>query len=58
MSGLYGHIAVALLFALPACILWDGRTGAAAVAFVLATSTLADLGLVLHYLGFPVRHPA
>ena len=56
MSGLYGHIAMALLFALPAWILWDGRTGAAFVGFVLATSTLPDLDLVLQDLGFPVKH--
>ena len=56
MSGLYGHIAMALLFALPAWILWDGRTGAAFVAFVLATATLPDLDLVLRNLGFPVKH--
>ena len=56
MSEPLGHIAMALLFALPAWILWDGRTGAAFVAFVLAASTLPDLDLVLGGLGLPVKH--
>jgi hypothetical protein len=56
MVGLFGHLAMALLFALPAWILWDGRTGGAFVAFVVATSTLPDLDLVLQSLGLPVKH--
>lgn len=51
-----GHLAMALLFALPAWILWDGRTGGAFVAFVLATSTLPDVDLVLKGMGFGVKH--
>ena len=51
-----GHIAMALLFALPAWILWDGRTGGAFLAFVLATSTLPDVDLVLQSMGFGVKH--
>lgn len=47
---------MALLFALPAWILWDGRTGAAFVGFVLLTSTLPDVDLVLQSLGFGVKH--
>jgi hypothetical protein len=47
---------MALLFALPAWILWDGRTGSAFVGFVLATATVPDLDLVLHGLGLPVKH--
>lgn len=45
-----------LLFALPAWILWNERTAAAFVAFVLATSTLPDLDLALQSLGLPVKH--
>lgn len=56
MVGLLGHLAMALLFALPAWILWDGRTGGAFIAFVLATSTLPDLDLVLQDAGLPVKH--
>lgn len=56
MAQLMGHLAMGLLFALPAWILWDGRTGAAFVTFVVATSTLPDLDLVLQTLGLPVKH--
>lgn len=51
-----GHVAVGLLFALPAWLLWDGRTGMAFVAFVLATSRLPDIDLALQALGLPVKH--
>ena len=51
-----GHLALALLFALPAWILWDGRTGAAFVGFVMATATLPDVDIVLQRMGFPVKH--
>lgn len=52
-----GHVAFALLFALPAWIFWDGRTGGAFVAFVLATATIPDLDLyVRHYLSFVEHH--
>lgn len=47
---------MALLFALPAWILWDGRTGAAFVAFVVAASTVPDVDIVLMRHGFPVEH--
>lgn len=56
MVGPLGHLAMALLFALPAWILWDGRTGAAFVGFVLVTSTLPDVDLVLQSMGFGVKH--
>lgn len=56
MAQLMGHLAMALLFALPAWILWDGRTGATFIAFVLATATLPDLDLVLQSLGLPIKH--
>jgi hypothetical protein len=45
-----------LLFALPAWILWDGRTATAFIVFVLLTSKLPDLDLVLQGLGLPVKH--
>lgn len=51
-----GHVAVGLLFALPAWILWDGRTSLAFVAFVVATSRLPDVDLFLQGLGLPVKH--
>lgn len=56
MVQLLGHFAVGLLFALPAWILWDGRTSLAFVAFVLATSRLPDIDLRLQALGLPVKH--
>lgn len=51
-----GHVAVGLLFALPAWLLWDGRTGMAFVVFVLMTSRLPDIDLALQALGLPVKH--
>ena len=51
-----GHLALALLFALPAWVLWDGRTGAAFVGFVLAAATLPDVDMVLMRAGAPVKH--
>lgn len=56
MVATVGHLAMALLFALPAWILWDGRTGGVFVAFVLAASTLPDVDLVLQSVGFGVKH--
>lgn len=56
MAQLLGHFAMGLLFALPAWVLWDGRTGAAFIAFVLATVTLPDLDLLLQNLGLPIKH--
>lgn len=51
-----GHLATALLFALPAWILWDGRTGATFVGFVLASATTPDIDIVLMRRGFPIEH--
>lgn len=51
-----GHLALALVFALPAWILWDGRTGGAFVGFVLAASTLPDVDIVLMRRGVPIQH--
>lgn len=56
MPQLLGHLAMGLLFALPAWMLWDGRTAGAFVAFVLATSKLPDVDLALQSLGLPVEH--
>lgn len=56
MVGPLGHLAVALLFALPAWILWDGRTGGIFVAFVMVTSSLPDVDLLLQDMGFAVKH--
>lgn len=56
MVQLLGHLAMGLLFALPAWILWDGRTAVAFIAFVLSTVTLPDLDLILQNLGLPVKH--
>lgn len=51
-----GHVAFALLFALPAWVRWDGRTSLSFIAFVVAASTLPDLDLVLQRAGFAVKH--
>lgn len=56
MTALWGHLAMGLLFALPAWVLWDGRVSAAFVALVLTTVTLPDLDLVAQDLGLPVEH--
>lgn len=56
MPQLAGHVGMALLFALPAWIVWDGRVSAAFVAFVVSTSMLPDLDLLLRDLGLPVKH--
>lgn len=57
MAEVIGHAAFALLFALPAWIFWDGRTGAAFVASVLATSTIPDQDLwVRDYVSFVEHH--
>ena len=47
-----GHFAMALLWALPAWFLWDGRVSLAFVGFALATAMLPDVDLLL--LGLPV----
>lgn len=56
MAELLGHIAMGLLFALPAWVLWEGRTAGAFVVFVVMTSKLPDLDLTLQNLGLPVKH--
>lgn len=56
MAELLGHLAMGLLFALPAWILWDERTAGSFVAFVLMTSKVPDLDLKLQSLGLPVKH--
>lgn len=42
-----GHIAMGLLWAVPAWFLWDGRISLAFIAFVVSTSMLPDLDLLL-----------
>lgn len=56
MAELLGHLAMGLLFALPAWMLWDGRTAVAFIAFVVATSKLPDVDLALQNYGLPVQH--
>ena len=56
MPELLGHLGMGLLFALPAWILWRGRTAGAFVAFVVLTAKLPDLDLMLQELGLPVKH--
>lgn len=56
MPELLGHLAMGLLFAFPAWVLWEGRTAGAFIAFVLLTSKLPDVDLVLQNLGAPVKH--
>ncbi|WP_135534435.1 MULTISPECIES: metal-dependent hydrolase [Halostella] len=46
-----GHLGMALLFAVPAWLLWDGRVSLAFIGFTVATANLPDLDLYL-----PVPH--
>lgn len=46
-----GHVAMGLLWAVPAWFLWDGRISVAFVAFVVSTSLLPDID---YYLQAPV----
>ena len=56
MVKLMGHIAVGLLFALPAWFVWDGRTALAFVGFVLSTVMLPDIDLLLRHFIPTVHH--
>ena len=47
MVDVMGHFGMALLWAIPAWFVWDGRVSIAFVAFVLATAMLPDIDLVL-----------
>ena len=47
MVKLMGHVAMGLLFALPAWYRWEGRLPLAFVGFVLTTVVLPDVDLVL-----------
>lgn len=47
MVDVMGHFAMALLWASPAWIVWDGRVSLAFVGFALATAMLPDVDLVL-----------
>lgn len=47
MVDVLGHVAIGLLFAVPAWFLWDGRISLAFVAFVVSTSLLPDIDLYL-----------
>lgn len=55
MVDVMGHFAFALLLALPAWALWDGRVSLAFVAFALSTAMLPDVDLVLQAF-LPVQH--
>lgn len=56
MPELLGHLAMGLLFAFPAWMLWDGRTAAGFIGFVMATSKLPDVDILLKELGLPFHH--
>lgn len=47
MVDVLGHVAMGLLWAVPAWFLWDGRVSLAFVGFVLLTVMLPDLDLYL-----------
>lgn len=47
MVDVLGHFAMALLWALPAWLIWDGRVSLAFIALTLSTAMLPDLDLVL-----------
>lgn len=51
-----GHVAIGLLFAFPAWLIWDGRVAGAFVGLTVLTSRLPDVDLVLQEYGFPVAH--
>ncbi|MFC7154108.1 metal-dependent hydrolase [Halomarina halobia] len=56
MVDVLGHLALALLLALPAWIVWDGRVSLAFVGTVLATAMLPDVDLVLRHVVPTVEH--
>ncbi|WP_123538976.1 metal-dependent hydrolase [Halosimplex salinum] len=56
MVKLMGHVAMGLLFALPAWFRWDGRLPVAFAGFVLTTVMLPDVDLVLEVLFPAVEH--
>ena len=47
MVDVLGHLAIGLLWAIPAWFVWDRRVSAAFVAFVLLTSMVPDVDLYL-----------
>ena len=47
MVDVLGHVAIGLLWAIPAWFVWDRRVSAAFVAFVLPTSLLPDVDLYI-----------
>lgn len=50
-----GHFAMALLWALPAWALWDGRVSLLFVGFAVSTAMLPDVDLVLQTV-LPIQH--
>jgi len=55
MVDVMGHLAMGLLWALPAWALWDGRLGLLFIGFTLSTAMLPDVDLVLQTF-LPVQH--
>lgn len=55
MVDVMGHFAMALLFALPAWALWEGRVSLAFVGFAVSTAMLPDVDLVLQTV-LPIEH--
>ncbi|MFH5798710.1 metal-dependent hydrolase [Haladaptatus sp. CMAA 1911] len=56
MVDVSGHLAMALLFAAPAWLLWERRGSLAFAAFTLVTAMLPDTDLVLRHLIPAVHH--
>lgn len=56
MVDLLGHFGMALIFALPAWVLWDGRVSLAFIALVLMTAMLPDVDLALLGLPLGIQH--
>lgn len=55
MVDVMGHFAMALLWALPAWALWDGRVSLLFIGFAVATAMLPDVDLVLSMF-LPIQH--
>jgi hypothetical protein len=55
MVDVMGHLAMALLWSLPAWALWDGRVSLLFIGFSLTTAMLPDTDLVLQMV-LPIQH--
>ncbi|NHN48816.1 metal-dependent hydrolase [Halostella sp. JP-L12] len=55
MVDVMGHFGMALLFAIPAWVVWDGRVSLAFIGFTLVTAILPDADLLLREV-LPMHH--